>query len=57
MSTYKVLEIYFEQNTGAIEKAINEEAKEGWELQTLSTYSTQYDGWKKAHAVIAFSKA
>ena len=56
MATYKVSEIYFKQNTGAIEKVISEEAKDGWELHTLSTYSSINDGWKKAHAVIVFSK-
>lgn len=56
MPTYKVLEIYFKRNTGVIEKAIGEEAKDGWELHTLSTYTTFNDGWKKAHAVIVFSK-
>lgn len=56
MSTYKVSEIYFKENTGVIEKVINEEAKDGWELQTLSTYSTLNDRWKRAHAVIVFSK-
>ena len=56
MSTYKVSEVYFKEHTGAIEKVINEEAKDGWELQTLSTYSTINDRWKKAHAVIVFSK-
>ena len=56
MATYKVSEIYFKQNTGAIEKVIGEEAKDGWELHTLSTYSSINDGWKKAHAVIVFSK-
>ncbi len=56
MATYKVSEIYFKRNTGAIEKVISKEAKEGWMLQTLSTYSTINDGWKKAHAVIVFSK-
>ena len=57
MTTYKVSEIYFKENTGAIEKVISEEAKDGWELQTLSTYSTINDRWKKAHAVIVFSKS
>ena len=56
MATYKVSEIYFKRSTGAIEKVISEEAKKGWMLQTLSTYSTINDGWKKAHAVIVFSK-
>lgn len=56
MATYKVSEIYFKRNTGAIEKVISEEANEGWELKTVSTYSTINDGWKKAHAVIVFSK-
>jgi len=56
MTTYKVSEIFFKRNTGAIEKVICEEAKEGWELHTLSTYSTINDGWKKAHAVIVFAK-
>jgi hypothetical protein len=56
LATYKVSEIYFKRNTGAIEKVISEEAKDGWELHTLSTYSTINDGWKKAHAVIVFSK-
>ena len=56
MATYKVSEIYFKRNTGAIENVISEEAKDGWELHTLSTYSTIDDGWKKAHAVLVFSK-
>jgi hypothetical protein len=56
MSTYKVSEIYFKAGSGAIEKVINEEAGEGWNLHTLSTYSSINDGWKKAHAVIVFSK-
>ena len=56
MATYKVSEIYFKRNTGAIEKEISDEAKDGWVLHTLSTYSTINDGWKKAHAVIVFSK-
>jgi hypothetical protein len=56
MSTYKVSEVYFKEHTGAIEKVISEEAKDGWELHTLSTYSTINDRWKKAHAVIVFSK-
>ena len=56
MATYKVSEIYFKQNTGAIEKVISEEAKDGWKLHTLSTYSSINDGWKKAHAVIVYSK-
>jgi hypothetical protein len=56
MTTYKVSEIYFKENTGAIEKVINEAAKEGWVLHTLSTYSSINDGWRKAHAVIVFSK-
>lgn len=56
MAKYKVSEIYFKRNTGAIEKVINEEATAGWELHTLSTYSTINDGWKKAHAVIIFSR-
>jgi hypothetical protein len=56
MSTYKVSEVYFKERTGAIEKVISEEAKDGWELHTLSTYSTINDRWKKAHAVIVFSK-
>ena len=56
MSVFKVSEIYFKRNTGAVEKVISEEAKDGWELHTLSTYSTINDGWKKAHAVIVFSK-
>lgn len=56
MATYKVSEIYFKRNTGAVEKVINEEAKDGWVLHTLSTYSTINDGWKKAHAVLVFSK-
>jgi hypothetical protein len=46
MTTYKVSEIYFKENTGAIEKVISEEAKEGWELHTLSTYSSINDGWR-----------
>ena len=46
MSTYKVSEMHFKQNTGAIEKVINEEAKDGWELHTLTTYSNLNDGWK-----------
>ena len=56
MTTYKVSEVYFKRNIGAIEKVMSEEAKDGWELHTLSTYSTFNDGWKKAHAVIVFSK-
>lgn len=56
MPTYKVSEIYFKRNTGAIEKVIIEEAKDDWELHTVSTYSTINDGWKKAHAVIVFQK-
>jgi hypothetical protein len=56
MTTYKVSEIYFKENTGAIEKVISEEAKEGWELHTFSTYSSINYGWRKAHAVIVFSK-
>ena len=56
MATYKVAEIYFKEHTGAIEEEINKEAKDGWELHTLSTYSTLNDRWKKAHAVIVFSK-
>ena len=56
MTSYKVSEVYFKRNTGAIEKVISEEAKDGWKLHTLSTYSTINDGWKKAHAVIVFSK-
>lgn len=56
MTTYKVSEIYFKENTGAIEKVISVEAKDGWELQALSTYSSINDRWKKAHAVIVFSK-
>jgi hypothetical protein len=56
MTTYKVSEIYFKRNTGAIEKVIKEEAKNGWGLHTLSTYSTINDGWKKSHAVIVFAK-
>ena len=56
MATYKVSEIYFKEHTGAIEEVINREAKDGWELHTLSTYSTLNDRWKKAHARIVFSK-
>jgi len=56
MTTHKVSEIYFKRNTGAIEKVINEEAIDGWKFESLSTYSTINDGWKKAHAVIVFSK-
>ena len=56
MSTYKVSELYFKENSGEIETLINQEAKAGWKLETLSTYSTINDRWKKAHVVIAFSK-
>jgi len=56
MSAYKVSEVYFKEHTGAIEKVISEEAKDGWELHTLTTYSTINDRWKKVHAVIVFSK-
>jgi hypothetical protein len=56
MSTYKVSELYFKENSGEIETLINQEAKAGWKLETLSTYSTINDRWKKAHAVIVFSK-
>ena len=56
MATYKVSEIYFKEHTGAIEEVINKQAKDGWGLHTLSTYSTLNDRWKKAHAVIVFSK-
>jgi hypothetical protein len=57
MTTYKVSEIYFKENTGIIEKVINEESTNGWALHTLSTYSSSLnDRWKKAHAVIVFSK-
>jgi hypothetical protein len=56
MSTYKISELYFKENSGEIETLINQEAKAGWKLETLSTYSTINDRWKKAHAVIVFSK-
>ena len=56
MAKYRVSEIYFKRNTGAIEKLINDDAQDGWELQTFSTYSTFYDGWKMAHAIVVFSK-
>jgi hypothetical protein len=56
MPTYNVLELYFKENSGELEVAINQEARAGWKFETLSTYSTMNDRWKKAHAVIVFSK-
>ena len=56
MSTYKVSEIYFKENSGEIEALINREAKNGWKLVSLSTYSSINDWWRKAHAVVVFSK-
>jgi hypothetical protein len=56
MPTYKVSELYFKENSGEIEIVINQEAKAGWKLETLSTYSTMNDRWKKAHAVMVFSR-
>ena len=56
MPTYNVLELYFKENSGELEAAINQEARAGWKFETLSTYSTMNDRWKKAHAIIVFSK-
>jgi hypothetical protein len=56
MTSYKVAEIYFKENSGEIEAVINREAEDGWKFVSLSTYSTLNDWWKKAHAVIVFSK-
>jgi hypothetical protein len=56
MATYKVSEIYFKEHTGAVEEAINAGATDGWNFHSLTTYATINDRWKKAHAVIVFSK-
>ncbi len=56
MVTYKVSEIYFKEKSGAIETLINEESVDGWKLHTISTYSSINDRWRKAHAVVIFSK-
>ena len=56
MSNYKVLEIYFKEGSGEIEKAIRTEASAGWKVEALSTYSKGVDSTNKAHAVIVLSK-
>jgi hypothetical protein len=56
MRQYKVTELYFKEKSGEIEEAIREGSAEGWILETLSTYSSMNDRWKRAHAVIVFSK-
>jgi len=56
MSNQKIVELYFKEKSGAIEASIREEGEAGWTLDALSTYSTFSDRWKKAHAVMVFSK-
>ena len=61
MSEFKVVEVFFKEESGDLQKAINAETKQGWNFVTLSTYSKNTDHAsstfsKKAHAVIVFSK-
>ena len=56
MSQYKVVEIYFKEESRDIQKAIDNEVELGWVFLTISTYSKQVDNTNKAHAVLVFSK-
>jgi hypothetical protein len=56
MSQYKVVEVYFKEGSRDLQKAMDEETKQGWNFVTLSTYSMNVDAVNKAHAVLVYSK-
>lgn len=56
MSKFKVVEVYFREESRELQNAIDDATTLGWNFVTLSTYSKQVDHTNKAHAVLVFSK-
>lgn len=56
MSEYKVVWVYFKEGSSDLQKAINNEANDGWTFEGISTYTRPADNTNKANAVIVFSK-